>query len=156
MRLVSLPAFAVALLVAGIGSRTPAQEAKADLVKQELKRLHGAWVLVGLEQGGKKVPEAQVKAAGVKLVIEGSGYNFEADGKTSAGILRIDPATAPKRFDTQDTTFGGKGEKAVGIYHLAGDLLRVCYVPEGRQRPTEFKTQPGSDQVMQTFRRETK
>src|SRR5262245_3126070 len=37
-----------------------------------------------------------------------------------------------------------KGTVMLGIYEFDGDTLKVCFDAEGKKRPTEFKSAPGS------------
>jgi hypothetical protein len=35
-----------------------------------------------------------------------------------------------------------------GIYEIGGDTLKVCFDPEGKERPTQFKGGPGSQTLV--------
>ena len=41
-----------------------------------------------------------------------------------------------------------KGAVTLGIYEIDGDTLKVCFDPEGKKRPTEFKTASGSQTLV--------
>ena len=40
-----------------------------------------------------------------------------------------------------------------GIYEISGDTLKVCFDPEGKKRPTEFKTEAGAPTVLVVHKR---
>jgi uncharacterized protein (TIGR03067 family) len=155
MRLLT-PTFALVLLAAGFASLTPAQDAKDNLIKQEWKKLQGTWALASLEVGGKAVPAEKLKEAAVKIIIDQGKTTILEGDKRQELSLTIDPSKSPKQIDAQGTGPGGREEQGLGIYQLDGDTLRVCYDPKEKQRPTQFKSKPGSNQVLETFRREKK
>jgi uncharacterized protein (TIGR03067 family) len=154
MRLCTLPAIAVALVLAGLALPSAAQEGKDDLAKQELKKFQGTWSIVGIEQNGEKVPEDKLKGGGMKVTIKGTSYTVRVGDKTvDEGTFTVDPSKNPKQLDAQSSS-QGKKEKLSGIYQFEGDTLRICFVPEGKERPAEFKTPAGSDRVLETLRRD--
>src|SRR5207249_839287 len=64
----------------------------------------------------------------------------------------LDPAQMPKAIDMKPT----KGEGTalpiyLGIYHLDGNNLKLCYSP--KQRPTEFATQGKPDRMLFIMKR---
>jgi uncharacterized protein (TIGR03067 family) len=144
----------ICTLAALLASVPSAQPRDNDLAKQELKKLQGAWVLVAYEEGGKMLPPEKVRDVAMTARIKGAGYTLAWGQEAVKGRLTLDPSKTPKHLDAQFERPGGEKGKTVGIYELDGDTLRVCFAPEGKERPTAFRTQPGSDQVMQTFRKE--
>ena len=40
-----------------------------------------------------------------------------------------------------------------GIYKFDGDTLKVCFDPEGKTRPTEFKSEAGSENFVNVHKR---
>jgi uncharacterized protein (TIGR03067 family) len=154
MRRCTLTAVAVGLLLIGLNSLNATQEGKDDLAKQELKKLQGTWTMAGLEKDGEKLPEEKLKEAMWKVKMKGTSFVVTIGAKTIAeGTFTIDASKNPKRLDAEVTS-KGKTEKTIGIYDLDGDTLRVCFVPEGKERPTDFKTKAGSDRILETLRRE--
>jgi uncharacterized protein (TIGR03067 family) len=41
-----------------------------------------------------------------------------------------------------------KGAVMLGIYEISGDTLKVCFDPEGKKRPTQFKSASGSQTLV--------
>jgi uncharacterized protein (TIGR03067 family) len=63
----------------------------------------------------------------------------------------------PKAIDYKQTSEGeDKGKGALGIYEVVGDRLKVCAVPDGKERPTEFSSKPGSGHYFRVYKRERK
>jgi uncharacterized protein (TIGR03067 family) len=146
----------VALLVAVLAVNAPAHDGKQDAARQALMKLEGTWTLTALEMAGKAAPEEWFKEAAVKLVFEGGKATIYQGGKRLEDSLTLDPTKSPKQIDTRGTAPGGKVHTTRGIYRVERDTLTICLVTGGTQRPAEFKTQPGSDQVLYTFRRQKK
>jgi uncharacterized protein (TIGR03067 family) len=153
MRPCTLAALTVGLVIAGLATQSAAQQ-KEDAVKEELKKLQGTWTLVALEKDGKEVPPDKLKEANIKVTIKGTSFSFMVGGKTIEGSFTIDPAKSPKHLDAKGPNAQGAEEKTIGIYKLEGDTLRICFVPEGKQRPTEFKSQADTGTTLETFRRD--
>jgi uncharacterized protein (TIGR03067 family) len=53
-------------------------------------------------------------------------------------------------FDLTDK----EGHRALGIYSVEGDKLRICWTERGKARPTEFATKPGSGFDLWVLKRE--
>jgi RNA polymerase sigma-70 factor (ECF subfamily) len=124
---------------AALTYRAPATEpARADRPKQDKDRIQGTWVAVSGESDGKEVPDEFVKKckivfAGDKITIGGL---VKVPGEEEAqGTFKLDPATKPP---TIDLTISEK-ERALGIYELKGDTLKLCMIEaDGNERPTQF------------------
>jgi uncharacterized protein (TIGR03067 family) len=120
-------------------------KAKADLQK-ELKKFAGSWTFESVVAGGKQ--EANAAFMQMTMTFEGDKHTVKADDKVvQAGIMRLDPTTTPKSIDVTFTDGPQKGAVILGIYEISGDTLKVCFDLEGKTRPTEFSSMPGS----QTF-----
>ena len=63
------------------------------------------------------------------------------------GTQKLDASRSPKTIDVTVVEGLSKGAVMLGIYEISGDTLKVCFDPEGKKRPTEFKSAAGS----QTF-----
>lgn len=121
-----------------------------DAVKQELERLQGIWQTVSVEIDGEPIRQS-VRAD--RLTIKGTTFVLTTRTETMGGILRIDPTKRPRTIDTETVLGENKGVKAVGIYLLDGDTLRVCYAPAPRPRPTAFRTAPKSGHALVVYKR---
>ena len=67
----------------------------------------------------------------------------------------MEPSKSPKVLDVTVTAGPNKGAVMVGIYEIRGETLTVCFDPEGKKRPTEFKAASGS-QTLVVHKRVTK
>jgi len=70
------------------------------------------------------------------------------------GKIKSDAAKKPKTMDIMGTKGPNMGKTFLTIYELNGDTLRLCYDLSGKGRPTEFKTTPGSQLFLVTYKRE--
>jgi len=124
-------------------------DAPPDAVKQELAKLQGTWQLVSAETDGEKAPEERVQQ--IRVVIAGSKHTvyFGADAVAKDVPFTLDPTKSPKATD--DTL--PDGQVVRGIYKLDGDILTSCVAQAGKDRPTEFKTKEGTDQILLSYKK---
>jgi uncharacterized protein (TIGR03067 family) len=124
----------------------------SDAVKKELDIIQGQWTVKWIEQDGKKfeLDERVCVFRGNKCTWH-KGAPQESKGEQAT--FEIDPTCAPKIIDY--TAPAVNGTKKEGIYKIEGDTMVWClYEGEGaKNRPSEFKTTPGSDCVMIWFTR---
>ena len=127
----------------GTGARA---DDKAD-VEKELKKFQGTWTFESVEAGGKKLPADQFK--GITVTFEGDKYAVKkGDEVVEAATQKLDPSKSPKTLDAKVTDGPNKGAVILGIYEISGDTLKVCFDPEGKKRPTEFKGDSGSQTLV--------
>ena len=123
---------------------------KDDAVKDELKRLEGAWRVVAVELGGKEIDREEIGDGNNLLVFSGTKCSTVTGKRTIECTFTIDPTKTPRWIDVTRTS-----DKITwpGIYELKGDTLKVFQGPPGGKRPTEFKTKEGTQQVIHTHER---
>ncbi len=116
-------------------------------VEKELKLLQGTWAFESVEAGGNKLPGEQFKA--MSVTFEGDKYSVKmGDQVVEAARQKIDPSKSPKTMDITVTEGPNKGKEYLAIYEISGDTLKVCFDPEGKKRPTEFKGDVGSQTLV--------
>jgi uncharacterized protein (TIGR03067 family) len=116
------------------------------------EKIRGSWTVERVEAEGKEVPIELFKD--MTLTFEGDKYTVKVGEQVvQAGTHKLDPSRSPKTFD--DTVVAGTNQGAVivGIYEISGDTLKFCFDPEGKQRPTAFKTTPGSQVTLGVYKR---
>ena len=119
---------------------------KAD-VENELKKFQGTWTFESVEAGGKKLPIDPFK--GMTVTFEGDKYSVKmGDMVVEAATLKLDPSKSPRPFDSTVTEGPNKGKVYLAIYEISGDTLKVCFDPEGKKRPTEFKGESGAQTLV--------
>src|SRR5262245_32947253 len=121
-----------------------------DLVKRELARLQGTWQTVSVEIDGESLGPGVMKD---RMTIKGNAFVLVTHGSSTGGFLTIDPTKRPRTIDTETRLGDNKGTKAVGIYVIEDDTLKVCYAPVPQPRPTEFKTTPKSMRALVIYKR---
>jgi RNA polymerase sigma factor (sigma-70 family) len=114
----------------------------ADKPKADKDNLQGTWVPVSAEEGGKKITDDEIKAAGFEMVFDGDKVTFPIKGEPKELGYKLDPAKKPKQIDL----VFGEGKTAKGIYLLDGDTLKMCVQkdPDG-ERPAEFVSKEGTE-----------
>jgi uncharacterized protein (TIGR03067 family) len=145
MRIPLVTLFYTLGLIASGGTGAGADD-KAD-VEKELKKFQGTWTFESVEAGGKKLPADQFK--GITVTFEGDEYVVKkGDEVVEAATQKLDPSKSPKTLDAKVTDGPNKGAVILGIYEISGDTLKVCFDPEGKKRPTEFKGESGAQTLV--------
>ena len=150
MRISLIALFCAVGFAASGGSGTLADE-KADLEK-EVRKFQGTWTFESSETGGTKLPIGELR--GLILTFEGHKHTVKkGDEVIQAGTQKLDPSKSPKAIDVTMTAGLNKGTVMLGIYEIDGDTLKVCFDPQGKKRPTEFKSAPGSENFVNVHKR---
>ena len=141
MRIALLTLFGAFIL--GAAARS---DDKSD-VEKELKKFQGTWTFKSVEAGGKKQSADQFK--GMTVAFKGDKYSVKVGDKAvESATQKIDPSKSPKTLDSKVTDGPNKGKVYLCIYEISGDTLKVCFDPEGKKRPTEFKGDAGSQTLV--------
>lgn len=116
-------------------------------VEKELKKFQGTWTFVSVVAGGKEVPIDAFK--GITVTFEKDRYAVKKDDMViEAATQKLDPSRSPRTLDVTVTEGPNKGAVMLGIYEISGDTLKVCFDPEGKKRPTQFKSEAGAQTLV--------
>ena len=149
MRIASVIMFCTLILISSSGN---ARADDKEDVEKELKKFQGAWTFESVEGGGKEQPAAEFK--GMTVTFEGDKYTVKKGAEViQVGTQKLDPSKSPKTIDVTVTEGLSKGAVMLGIYEISGDTLKVCFDPEGKKRPTEFKSASGSQTFVSVHKR---
>jgi uncharacterized protein (TIGR03067 family) len=124
---------------------------KAD-VEKEVMKFQGAWTFASVEAEGKEQPAAEFKT----MTVTFTGDKFtvkKGEEVIQVGTQKLDPSRSPKTIDVKVTRGLSQGAVMLGIYEISGDTLRVCFDPEGKKRPTQFKSAAGSQVFVAVHKR---
>jgi uncharacterized protein (TIGR03067 family) len=144
MRITLLTLLCSLVLMTFGGTGTRADDKDAE---KELKKFHGTWTFVFVETGGKELPADQFKD--MTVVFEGDKHTVKkGDEVVHVATQKLDPSKSPKAIDVTAADGPNKGMVMLGIYEFDGDILKVCFDPEGKNRPTEFKTGAGQQTLV--------
>ena len=110
-------------------------------------RFQGRWTMILGEREGRTLSDEEVASAG--LTIAGNKYSYTLGGRAESGTFTLDLSRTPKGIDV--TPEGGK--PMLGIYQIDGETHKVCLAEPGRERPTEFTTQPEGGRSLYVMRR---
>jgi uncharacterized protein (TIGR03067 family) len=70
--------------------------------------------------------------------------------------FKLDPSQKPTAIDlvhADDRAGRPKGTKVACLYELDGDLLRLCFPANPKERPSVLESPVGSSNLILTFRR---
>jgi uncharacterized protein (TIGR03067 family) len=150
MRIALVTLLCTVILTASGGTGARADD-KAD-VEKDLKKFQGTWTFESVEVGGKEQPAADFK--GMTVTFEGNKFIVKkGDEVIQVGTEKLDPSRSPKTVDVTVTEGLSKGAIMLGIYEISGDTLKVCFDPEGKKRPNEFKSAAGSQTFVNVHKR---
>ena len=148
---ISLVALICAVGFAASGGSGALADEKADLEK-EVRKFQGTWTFESCEAGGKNLSIDELK--GLFLTFEGHKHTVKkGDEVIQVGTQKLDPSKSPKTIDVTLTEGPNKGTVMLGIYEISGETLKVCFDAEGKKRPTEFKSAPGSENFVNVHKR---
>jgi uncharacterized protein (TIGR03067 family) len=114
--------------------------------------IQGTWLPLTAELAGQEFPDDVRKT--IKLTIMGAKYTVSVGKQIDQGTTKLNTSVDPKHIDITGADGPNKGKTILAIYELNGDTLRVCYDLSGKNRPTEFKTKPGTQLFLVTYKRE--
>ncbi|MCU0786172.1 MAG: DUF1080 domain-containing protein [Verrucomicrobia bacterium] len=112
----------------------------------DLERLQGRWTPARMVRNGESVPVADL--ANMKLTIDGNRFSLEAD-EPAEGTFKLASGTTPQAMDV--TLSDGQGVSA--IYEISDGTVTICHAREGGVRPTAFKADADSGQVLTVWRK---
>lgn len=127
-------------------------QAEPAVKQEEVKKLQGTWVLMGMETNGAKIEG--IDQLRCKLKVKGADFTMTQGLGKLEGILQLDVAKAPAQMDTEARDAQGNVQRSYGIYKIEGDTLTVCFSADKALRPLEFKTRKGTDLVLEVFKRD--
>jgi len=113
-----------------------------------MDNLEGSWTCVRGEKDGEPLPADVV--ARLRLVLTPAGYRtILGEQVLFEGTYWLNSSATPKEIDI----LAPDGGRAPGIYELAGDTHRICYVMAG-ERPKTFACPPGVPSFLIVWKRE--
>jgi uncharacterized protein (TIGR03067 family) len=124
---------------------------KAELEK-ETRKFQGTWTFDSSVAGGEELPADDLKM--VIITFEGDKHTVKKrDEVIQVGTQKLGPSKSLKTIDVTIVEGPHKGTVMLGIYEIDADTLRVCFDPEGKTRPTEFRSPPGSKSFVNIHKR---
>lgn len=129
----------------------------SDEPLEDMRRMTGTWDSFLLEAGGKALSEQERDGFKMKLVIRGNSYAFFMEEKQFiSGRVVLDPSRKPHTIDAIPSDGPHRGKTQPGIYKFEGDDLVFVFAEPGKRRPTEFKTRPGTLEMLILYKRQAK
>jgi uncharacterized protein (TIGR03067 family) len=136
-----------------LAAASSADDPKEEAIQKDLKQLEGKWRVTSLVHNGEKAKKEDARKLTVVNDADGK-WSIQSEGtQISKGTNTLDPTTKPKSIDFEITEGEAKGSKYVGIYELSEKSRKLCFVPAGKERPTEFTSSPGSERILIAFER---
>jgi uncharacterized protein (TIGR03067 family) len=139
----AMVAAAVALPVGA----APQSKPEAPTAATELERMQGTWDYESQTIGGRELPAD--RRAKIWVVIDGDTRTRETGlGPGLKDKITLDPSASPRTIDLVSVGHpSGRTFTEKGIYEWDGKLLRLCLDNTGKDRPKEFKSPAGQDNI---------
>jgi uncharacterized protein (TIGR03067 family) len=146
----SLSIFVLTAIVWGAGSSVPGAE---DV---KTKPWEGVWTAISVENNGERLPAE--KAKNLRLTLTADRYKTQmGDQILFDSNYTVDTTKNPAHIDIVGTEGEFKGKVALGLIKVDGDMLTMCYVMPGGERPGGLTSPPGSRVTLLVMQRiETK
>lgn len=129
----------------------PSAPASAD----DTTELQGVWTVVSAERDGKPMDPARI--AGRQLEVRGNTFRDSSPSKSevyATGTFTVHADKTPRWIDASFESGELKGKSCKAIYQVEGETLRTCTAVEGDpERPSAFKSQPATGQMVFVYRR---
>lgn len=131
----------------------------------DLSTLQGNWKPLQCEfEGVPQMPADKLKQ--VTVVFDKSEYHLyfvdrsKEDQpkvfKLAVANIALDQTTKPRTITFEFAEGSQKGQKAHGIYEIAGNQLKLCYGPVDKPKPATFAAPPKSGYFLETWARQVK
>jgi uncharacterized protein (TIGR03067 family) len=121
-------------------------------LEKEARKFQGTWTFKSSVTGGEELPADHLKL--FVVIFKGEKHTVKnGDEVIQVGTQKLDPSKLPKTIDVTMVEGPYKGTVMLGIYEIDADTLKVCFDPEGKTRPTEFKSSPGSKNFVNVHKR---
>lgn len=115
--------------------------------------LQKTWYAVYAENSGE-YDNDPVDGQG-QLAFSGDRITFTIQDEPKPNVIegsyKLDATKSPKEIDLT-MTFRGKTETDLGVYSLEGDTFHLYFATNGKARPTELASKPGSGIIHIRFR----
>jgi uncharacterized protein (TIGR03067 family) len=122
-------------------------EEKKIQPKADAGALKGKWEIVSASFNGNVSP--MLKGRILKFG-DGEFTTYDGDEKGRTIAFTLDPKADPKQIDLNRD--GGE-TKALGIYAMDKDELKICYAEPGAERPKDFESKAGSKVFLLVLKR---
>ena len=143
----------VGLLLPAIATIVSADDAKDQAIKKERQRIEGTWRIVALVVDGAAAKQEDAMKLTIVNGSDGTWSLRSDDREISKGTSTFDPTQTPKTIDFTPTVGETNGKQHLGIYEIGAETRRLCFAPPGKQRPSEFSSAAGSEQILVVFER---
>ena len=113
--------------------------------------IRGTWNPLSAELAGQPFPQQVLNT--IQLILTEDRYTAVVAGAKDVGNLTLHSNQRPKAMDILGTEGPNKGRTILAIFEITGDSLKICYDLEGKTRPGEFRTNPGTKQFLVLYKR---
>jgi uncharacterized protein (TIGR03067 family) len=118
---------------------------------EQLRAIEGTWAFARLEIDGNTIPASALGAS--RILIDGDRFRTESPEATYEGVFNINVEAQPHEIDIEFVAGPEAGNWNFGIFRLDGEQLEICLDMNGKPRPVEFGTTPGSGHAYETLKR---
>jgi uncharacterized protein (TIGR03067 family) len=102
-------------------------------------------MVVSMERGGRPAPKELLEKAKLKMIVKGDNLRLTDEKRGEGATFKRDSAKKPHAIDLVFKE-GPKEDierKALGIYEVDGDNLKIAWKKDGGERPSKFASTAG-------------
>jgi uncharacterized protein (TIGR03067 family) len=118
---------------------------------EQLRALEGTWAFAHLEIDGSVLPTAGLGAS--RILMDGDRFRTESPEANYEGIFNINVEASPHEIDIEFVAGPEAGKWNYGVFQVEGDQLEICLDLNGKPRPENFRTFPGSGRAREILER---
>jgi uncharacterized protein (TIGR03067 family) len=126
-----------------------------DASRKDLDKMQGDWQAARMVLDGYQLPDDDAQV--LFRTVKGDHYTvFRYDKVRGQGTVKLDATKKPRAVDAQPEGPAGAKGPLLGIYEFDGDTLKMCFAPQGKERPKDFEAKQDSGHTLTVWRREKK
>ncbi len=121
--------------------------------KKDSERLQGNWIVLRMEEGGKKAPDELLKTTAVAF--QGDKLTVTENGKVVVAFrFKLIPNKKPAQVDLTHLVGDDKDKTEKGIYEFKkDDTVWFCVADIGKERPKTFESTKDDDRTLVVIKR---
>ncbi|MCI0640818.1 MAG: TIGR03067 domain-containing protein [Gemmataceae bacterium] len=125
--------------------------AQDDASAKDLKLMQGTWLTEFVESNGKPANDKE-KLVKFKITFQANKYIlYFNDKEFTKGTFKLDAGKKPSSIDATPSDGPFKDKVQPGVYKFEGETMFINFGKPDSPRPEDFKTKPGTDQVLQRY-----
>ncbi len=135
------------LTILTVGALIAAAPAADEQTEKDQKALQGSWIVLTSEAYGEDSPAEEKEK--LRVIFDNDMVRLKgAREQDDLASYTLDASKSPKQIDATIKEGESAGQTVKGIYKIEDGKVTMCWSMPGGERPSEFKTETGSETRM--------